>query len=440
MTRHLAAELIEHILSFIHDTQTLQACSVAARMFRGPAQRRLWKHLRVDNGTTSYDRSANVVVAHLDESPHLAGYVCSLDLFLIRALEDDFDEFVEKILKQLPHVKSASISTTHRNRHSSPWTGSLLQTAIVAFIQDGVARGTLRQLELRGFQRVPRSFITPFLRAIPTLSLPWLTLEKEQETLPVVVPSQDTHRLKMGIFDISNPAMYKFILPHTKILRVLVLDTSGFDTEDWSPDFEPIRSRVYDFCVAVGATLEYLSIEIPVDEQRFAIADLRVAPLPQLRFLQIDFENPSDGPALDPPSDVLDIMSVLLANAPLLSRVCLRADMSIEYGSLNHWLGQPEYFDDFANMTDTLLETFLSAPSRTSCCVPRFYTSRIRKMPTNRTVKYTLPVEDPVHSGMLATYAAAMRVALPKATALGFQVIDYHLGEEWKEKEVEFFH
>ncbi|KAF7304170.1 hypothetical protein MIND_00649000 [Mycena indigotica] len=85
----LPQELIDSILDNVYKQQDLRACALVARSFRLPSQRKLFEHLSLHPEALHGEPAS---IAHFErlhaifiESPHLAKFVKSLDLRVLRA-------------------------------------------------------------------------------------------------------------------------------------------------------------------------------------------------------------------------------------------------------------------------------------------------------------------------------------------------------------------
>ncbi|KAF7289793.1 hypothetical protein MIND_01353500 [Mycena indigotica] len=447
----LPAELINLVVTHVDDGYgnrgTLASCALAAQVFRHPAQQQLYRHLYIDNYWSGPRRSPATVAAHFAAFPHLARLVTSVALSLAfdtysQTLERRLDSVrpLRSLLKQLTNVSVVSVWSVDAVVDQLQWSssGKDFTNAIEELIQDLVSSSTLRQLEFSDFRDIPHTFINRMLTACPTVSILGLSVVHNDDTSPLdqadLMPSIAIERLKIGIIDISNPIMFKLVLPHVTSLRTLVLTMAGFS---WHA--EVAQSKVYELCLAVSKTLKYLSLKLPAPEKDHAITSFSIPPLPHLQYLQIGFENYPNGDTamFAPPPRLLTILADLLVggNLPSLSELWLRPDLPL---SGWHKITSDTFAFPTGSSTPASLKTLddlLKGCSAAVYCVPRFYPSHSYARKSKRAMDR---LDDKEHAYVFSAYVHALRASLPTATALGLKIIDYQLGEEWKNYEVDF--
>ncbi|KAF7296749.1 hypothetical protein MIND_00905500 [Mycena indigotica] len=459
MVPPLPPELIALIIDNLHTVRTLKSCSLVADVFRQPAQRKLYRHftVRIEYIKGAFDCSLDEeLVAHLLASPHLARYVVSFTLSaIIRGGSWELEPITRRLatlFKHLSNVAALNISVDSLAwTRNSPLTGTPLITftmAIERFIRDQAATRTLRQLGVSSFSKVPVAFITHILMACPTVAIrhlrPSLQLEyPDNNGFPLPMESTGNTRLcrlKAEIFDISHPEppVHQLMIPHVKFLRTLV--ATGCSPMSWDPRL--IASYLHDLCSAASATLVHLSIELPAQGQRDPPPPFRLPRLPHLQYLQIKFHMSSqqddkpDAPSLTHPAGLLALLSLFLISDafPVLSELCLRPDMFTGpgYDSSSHW-DRLDFRSISMPPCHELDNIIVGLPVGVSTrCVPRFCHWFLGY------VKETFPMDSPLHHQRFGMYAQALPAALPKATAQGLKIINYHAGAEWREEEVEF--
>ena len=175
-------ELVEHIISFVSHRPTLRACSLTASTFTYRAQRALFREVILSPPRSRYERHtpAHRFLQTLRESPHLAPFVHSL----IIECEDSSevqpwlytDDALQYIFPMLPNLSKISVNgriqpdgKTVSTKADLSWTSlsATLRSALASIIRSG----SVSDLELGGFRRIPVSSVIDACSQLKKLSL-----------------------------------------------------------------------------------------------------------------------------------------------------------------------------------------------------------------------------------------------------------------------------
>ncbi|KAJ7157364.1 hypothetical protein C8R46DRAFT_1355706 [Mycena filopes] len=185
----LPQELVDAIIHEIDDVPTLKACCLAGFMFRRTSQRMLWRSftLSTRNSGTFPDLSAL-----LDESPHIAGYIHTLNANFARFEPEQTQSFLE-ILSKLEHLHSCTISyifSAHRFAESHP--------EFLSTFYDFLARQPLCELRVNSTGLLSSDVFLRLLTMAPVIS--WRDIQVAEEETPQRQPHLPKLRdLTLGI-------------------------------------------------------------------------------------------------------------------------------------------------------------------------------------------------------------------------------------------------
>ncbi|KAF7296819.1 hypothetical protein MIND_00912900 [Mycena indigotica] len=417
MASTLPPELVAHIArhSPPGETTALKTWALVGSAFRGPAQRRLWRALELTNtvnpwrpSALSYTRAAR----HFAEYPHLPGYVAQLTLSI--APEWDEDDPVEDeeglallrgILARMQAVEEVEVCVM-RNREALEWEElpGIFTECVMEYVHTRVG---LRKMTVHGFTAVPAAVFGRFMSAAPTVSVYDLEVAGANGPLRSAGPT----RLRTSIYDLAKPQLAQSLRPYTRSLRALILTTANCHGRH--------ELTIPDICAATSDTLEHLSLELfETNSYLIDTGDLRLPPLPRLRYLHICFEHedyagrrPRGNPR--PPDTALPaILAHALALGPRVPLPAL-AQLDLQNQIVGFGLDDDGYTYPLALAPlDAVLARYLRARGNAAVVRHVIQLTHVRK------------------EGHFRMLADTVEAALPEACAAGMQIVDSR--SEWQ--------
>ncbi|KAJ7670919.1 hypothetical protein DFH06DRAFT_143388 [Mycena polygramma] len=190
----LPQELIDAIVEEVDDENDLPACSLAARAFVDPSQRRLFRSLslRWDLGWDSLDRA----LAFLHQFPHLVPHVRDVSLDI--PMDSKNQETLEAILRMLGNIEHLVIEG-----RGARW--QQVTTALGFAIYDILSMPSLQQLHIFRIDDIPASLVLHAASSLCVLSL--YSVDVRTSQLPL-----DIGPLRLGSFSLPFWPTCQFLL------------------------------------------------------------------------------------------------------------------------------------------------------------------------------------------------------------------------------------
>ncbi|KAJ7214844.1 hypothetical protein GGX14DRAFT_392110 [Mycena pura] len=185
MPTPLAQELLDIIISHVHDKPTLKSCALASSRLHTLSQRGLFASFRISlvgpsqAPTTSY----MAVNDRFLQSPQLAGYVTTLTVEFRSdsSAWTDISAF-RSLLGRLKHVRYCNLDSEY-SYVTTTW-GTLFSAPILEFIR----RQNLLELHIRSISRIPFATLAAFFCATQTLGLHDVRVKGTPEDLNAAFP------------------------------------------------------------------------------------------------------------------------------------------------------------------------------------------------------------------------------------------------------------
>lgn len=156
-------ELIDAIVHEIGDSDSLKACSLAASAFRPASQRGLIHTMTIAESLTDKRQSASAWRTLFEESPHLSGYITTVQLSLSRA--DAVPSAVQTLQVLLPQLKNVRYCMLLFNGEA--WSTFL---PVAAVLTRFIRHTMLQDLHIRDLTGLPPSTFALLLSSARTLS------------------------------------------------------------------------------------------------------------------------------------------------------------------------------------------------------------------------------------------------------------------------------
>ncbi|KAJ7052246.1 hypothetical protein C8F01DRAFT_625808 [Mycena amicta] len=411
-------ELIDAIVDEISSNPTLQSCSLVTTAFREPCQKRLLRKLKLTKHSHAAIRTYFEAEARFDAYPHLAGYVKVLELVVgVSGVEDDFYKPLRSLLTKLTRVSILSIFSERWPAHEWKDVPHQFAAPLLDFIRAARGRGTLRQLGLVGFTRVPRTAMHHILTACPAVSLHQFSVQADASGLEGdnVSPTKTSiERLNVSLEDLDSPRKSSLLLQYTRRLRALFLLVIA-----------PVGSAstfvMPALCSATASTLECISIDFSAQQAVYA-NNIALPHLPCLRYLSISFDYED---FRRQPDGILYLLPIFLSNTltqgvvPALTELVLRPELSV-FGGTRSGADKLTYIIPAAiQQLDDLLAEYLS---RRSGPAARWVPFMCFDYDIGLSVAEAKAEYATKH---FPTFLDALRSALSKATAMGMEVVDH---------------
>ncbi|KAJ7493077.1 hypothetical protein B0H11DRAFT_2007108 [Mycena galericulata] len=103
------SELVDHTISFLTSPDDFRACALVSRSWVHPAQFRIFSKLEISSNRN--DKSLSRLLAILEDSPHLAGFISTLTIRIV-VIEPSY----LSRLSVLPYRRLTALSITCGNR------------------------------------------------------------------------------------------------------------------------------------------------------------------------------------------------------------------------------------------------------------------------------------------------------------------------------------
>ncbi|KAJ7159644.1 hypothetical protein C8R46DRAFT_372536 [Mycena filopes] len=290
----LPQELVDTIISMVHDTRSLKACAMTSRAFRPRSQRLLMRSMSLKPAASSGGPRVFTFAeacAVLQESPHLVEYIQRLKLFL--CFPGDFDG-LQEVLEQLVNVVSCSIGSgqhAHFEWFNLPWG---IAPAIAAFLERQAA-----ELSLERIIALPCSFI---LDSTPSLVIYDAQLTQDIAGSPLLAP----RTLQSLVLRGRSGSVYSHLSRPELGLHLTRLSIN--------PQHNPVEAVA--LITAVAQTLEHIHLASGGLRERDDA--LMLPPLPMLRIASGYSAYPSLGV-----SGIMRTITSFLATSPHLHQIIL---------------------------------------------------------------------------------------------------------------------
>ncbi|KAJ7468238.1 hypothetical protein B0H11DRAFT_2045989 [Mycena galericulata] len=290
-------ELIDCIIDELHDIESLKSCTLTARSFRDPSQRKLLRSL-----TLQYSPNYSAVYSLLKKSPHIAKYVKRLTIRMHHDTSGAHGHWKkhEKVLGKLGGVRWCKIF----GQYSGTAWNSLTPGVRSAFI-DFILHQPLRELHVYFISGIP---LVVFLNAPPLIVLEDVD-PGEQDALSLTKPHTSVFTSNGGISTI-----------HLRPAKDLVLHEGTEEICAWilRPEFvsfiaalrrlsvDPEHDSARNLIHAAAQTLEHLHLCSYLDSiQNYPV----LPPLPALRFFEAVLGLPEE-----PITPILNSISAMLSS------------------------------------------------------------------------------------------------------------------------------
>ncbi|KAJ7112066.1 hypothetical protein C8R43DRAFT_1242858 [Mycena crocata] len=289
-------ELIDGVISQVHDLSSLKTCSLAGSVLRHSSQRILFRSFTLGNAYPKSTRNYAAACTLLAESPHIASYVLRLNISLNLSFLDLGN--ITKALTSFTNVHHCFVDGNGRSNYD------IFPARLASTLLEFFTRQPLRHLEFRRLSAIPPLV---FFGAAPSLEFYDVSIGNDMRSaLPAIKIPLEQLVLEIASGDVYNLFAQPQCKPHTAALRRLSID----------PQYGNCGALVS----AAAQTLEqiYFSCAAHIPE---LLATIPLPPLPALRTVEFLFMFPSH-----PISCLLDIISqyILAANtSPALTEVVL---------------------------------------------------------------------------------------------------------------------
>ncbi|KAJ7214798.1 hypothetical protein GGX14DRAFT_392062 [Mycena pura] len=252
MPTPLAQELLDVIVSHVHDKPTLKSCALASSRLHTPSQRSLFSSFRISLAspdrcpTTSY----KVVNGRFLQSPRLAGYVTSLTVALLSdsSVWVDVSAFCS-LLGRLTRVRYCTLDSGDFFGYAigaSTW-----ETPFSAPILDFIRRQNLLELHVRSIW-IPPAMLVAFFCATQTLGLHDVMVEGTPQDLGAAFPGVRAECLRIS----KSSSVF-----HKLCLRQLVPLAANVRRMWVTVDFVDSDYATFKFTPEMAGRLEYLRLE-----------------------------------------------------------------------------------------------------------------------------------------------------------------------------------
>ncbi|KAJ7672330.1 hypothetical protein DFH06DRAFT_1176006 [Mycena polygramma] len=315
----LAQELIDVIVDEV-PRNTLTACSLVAKSFLVPSQRRLFRAI-----LSEFERARDLFAM----SPHLGGYVRHLVLCLTPS--QDYAA-IEMILPVVTHLTGMSIMA---NAYSLNWRE--LPTRVRSLLKDRIVNPRFEYLSFTSIADVPSSVIMHATSSLLAISLYSTSVNHEIGSATPFIPAPDPMR-PTTLQDVAIVAReerpWTSVLAldlhrHLRGLQVLRLGINEFE-EDWGQLLLESDAHV---------TLKVLELYF---DSLLPVLDLPLCPV--LRTLDFKFLVPNQSL----PAELDHLLATLATAAPLLESLSFSAETVAMRRS--KWAGGLEPYPLFASV------------------------------------------------------------------------------------------
>ncbi|KAF7299689.1 hypothetical protein HMN09_00974400 [Mycena chlorophos] len=344
----LPPELIEVIGEHIRDKPTLKCCSLAASVFRGPCQKRLFQLLKIlilrDYNTGSHWISEEPAT-RLESAPHLARYVRQLRIQFSpmgpwRRARVTWMRVLARILAQLTATQEVCLVAfgdwDQRDRHGDP-----IQVLLAWLTRQ--PPGSIRRVIVEGPENVPMRDFQILLSVASSAYFRSLRVEAG----PVATTDDRLAENSLHVLNTPlSPTVVDLLLDpqlgyYTKSLRTLSIHLTPSN----------LLSSLVALCCATANHLESIQFNewIP-DVNLSAIVHLDVQPqlslpkyLPNLAHLSVRVDKELHGQTFKPAWLLQSVIVNLLPSSvsPALRLIDIHVTMSIDGHQLQEFLGQP---------------------------------------------------------------------------------------------------
>ncbi|KAK6991831.1 hypothetical protein R3P38DRAFT_3091100 [Favolaschia claudopus] len=259
MITTIPIELIEQIVEQIDDKGSLKSCSLAALLFRVPAQRMLLDTLSLGDRSPQYLAAKKLLI----DSPHIIPYIRALR-FRVGWLEYATGASVEAfrfVLNTLTHVRRLAILG------STAATWDSLHR-VTSSILDFIRTPAVDEVYIFNIVHIPTSVLSELIGSVRTLAFKSATM-KQEEYGTVVPLAKEEPQMQALLLLLGSSGLRAWMQPHLLAnLHTLTLIPSDLD---------------WNIISAASSTLQHLRFDSTVTP---TIATTRSWKFPQLSSLR----------------------------------------------------------------------------------------------------------------------------------------------------------
>ncbi|KAJ7255547.1 hypothetical protein C8J57DRAFT_1721642 [Mycena rebaudengoi] len=243
----LPQELVDSIVSGVDDYSSLKSCSLVSTSFVAPAQRIIFKSLRLVAG--GKHPKIDVVGDSLAASPHLATYIRHLTVILSNPDSEHEVHAMESILLAVRNIERLKI-----DGRSMQWES--IAPNLRAALQMIIALPSLHALSMVAVFGLPSTIIYSAASSVSTLGFHRVAVNRSdgpQQPPSVALDVQLTHLMLVGTGEAVHDLCDVFLAAPAQVARL----------ERLSIDLDR-RSHPYmdQFFTAIAPSLRHLSLDI----------------------------------------------------------------------------------------------------------------------------------------------------------------------------------